>query len=177
MGKSKHCLCLIFEKYYLDLDHCIIESVLTWTILIHIHSEKGNVTRSKMPDMKEMSPAMRPSHSCALSSVSQRLFGLSSMIGDNWLSKCPSFMALTAIKKKRNGFRQNGKMQYDWRLKLRGMKQMVLCGFSWYSSSLKSKTFFLKFFWKHILTFKNSSKKQVLLYRIVKIWHICNFWI
>ena len=121
-------------------------SVLTWTILIHIHSEKGNVTRSKMPDMKEMSPAMRPSHSCALSSVSQRLFGLSSMIGDNWLSKCPSFMALTAIKKKRNGFRQNGKMQYDWRLKLRGTKQMVLCGFSWYSSSLKFETNFSKFF-------------------------------
>ena len=71
---------------------------------MHIHSEKGNVTRSKMPDMKEMSPAMRPSHSCALSSVSQRLFGLSSMIGDNWLSKCPSFMALTAIKKKRKWF-------------------------------------------------------------------------
>ena len=95
---------MYFWKDCLDLEHCIIESVLTWTILIHIHSEKGNVTRSKMPDMKEMSPAMRPSHSCALSSVSQRLFGLSSMIGDNWLSKCPSFMALTAIKKKRKWF-------------------------------------------------------------------------
>ena len=55
----------------------------TWTIRMQRQHEKGNVTTTKKMETTHMNPAIYCSHWLTLSSDSQRLLGLSSMIGDS----------------------------------------------------------------------------------------------